>query len=241
MTLQTDPSKIRPESILKLALALLRERYGRKTIDYLALCNQMKSIRQDLTVQHIRNRFAVEVYEEHARMALENGDFGEFNQCQTQLTGLYEANVGCSNETEFTSYRILFQLSCDGRSHANLLHDLQALRGDQTNSPLVRDALKVCQALYSHDYQEFFRLSRVSSPLGQLVISRHFKKVRKSILQSASKSYRTQVPLSWLSKQLNFDSVKECRDFLGPQAQIQSDPTQSGEFLVDLKSCLMES
>ena len=67
----------------------------------------MKALRQDLTVQRIRNSFTAEVYEHHARVALANQDLGEFNQCQTVLKTLYGEGVS-GQEVEFLAYRVLY-------------------------------------------------------------------------------------------------------------------------------------
>jgi hypothetical protein len=47
--------------ILQKALAHFLQEYKKGTV-YDNLISQFKSIRQDLTVQHIRNSFTVEVY-----------------------------------------------------------------------------------------------------------------------------------------------------------------------------------
>ena len=70
LTSAPDASEVRPEHILKEALHMLKEKWRRKSADYKYIDDQFRSLRQDLTVQHIQNNFCVEVYEAHARIAL---------------------------------------------------------------------------------------------------------------------------------------------------------------------------
>lgn len=134
LTSAPDPSTVRPKPVLERALARLQERWSNKEVEYLYMCSQLKAIRQDLTVQHIKDEFTVQVYEYHGRVALEEvrtldgvsmqptveltlslcvrtlqGDLNEYNQCQTQLKELYRMGLsGC--QLEFTAYRILYYL-----------------------------------------------------------------------------------------------------------------------------------
>ena len=55
LTSAPHPSVVRPESVLWKALKLIKDKWADDVVDYVYMCSQLKSIRQDLTVQHIQN------------------------------------------------------------------------------------------------------------------------------------------------------------------------------------------
>jgi hypothetical protein len=106
MRLTTFPKAedVRPLHVLKKSLAHIKSQFIQDE-DFEWANEQLKSVRQDITVQHLRCPFVLEVYEIHARILLEHGDLDEFNQCQTMIrnltTPIYDSDD--SSKEEFTS------------------------------------------------------------------------------------------------------------------------------------------
>lgn len=110
LTSDVNPDHVRPISVLKESLTKVQQAYN-KDNDYETACEQLRSIRQDLTVQGIANPFTVTIYEIHARLALENGDISQYQQCSAKLLDLRitnRKNLKKMKIDEFDCYRLLY-------------------------------------------------------------------------------------------------------------------------------------
>eukprot|EP00118_Oscarella_pearsei_P010848 m.68842 g.68842 ORF g.68842 m.68842 type:complete len:761 (+) comp35559_c0_seq4:75-2357(+) len=210
LTSAPDPSLVRPVPVLKKALEMVRGKWKEKQ-NYRWTCEQMKSIRQDLTVQCIRDVFTVEVYESHARIALEKGDREEFNQCLTQLRALY-AETGVGHVIEFTAYWILYLLLTKNTTDMNVA--LSSLSRKMKEEPPVKHSLHLRSAWALSNYHKFFRLYRTAPNMGTSLIDMFVQRERLTALRVFAKTCRPTIPVSYLKSELGFDSVDECRSFL---------------------------
>ena len=185
LTSAPNPATIRPQHILEQSLKLVKERW-RQEANYHHVCDQLKSIRQDLTVQCIRNDFTVSVYETHARIALEKGDHAEFNQCQVQLRALYDAHLnGC--QYEFLAYRILFYIF---NGDANDMMTLfTSITMETREDPAVSHALSVCRAWLLGNYHSFFQLYLYAPNMSGHLMDLYITRERKSAMKKITKAY----------------------------------------------------
>lgn len=192
---------------------------------YAFICDQLKSLRQDLTVQRIRNEFTIQVYEWHARLAMEMGDLGEYNQCQGQLKILYEehhqqqleqqSGENChlssiplytlvAGEGEFTAYRILYLLHTQNKAEMNTL--LKELTPVQCNHPSIQHALQVQSAMSRGNYHHLFQLCKPDKVPGggYHLIKWWIGRERKRALLVMCKAYRPHLEIFFIARELGF-------------------------------------
>lgn len=162
LTAPPRPETVRPLRVLRKTLEHLIMKWKNEG-NYNYICDQFKSLRQDLTVQHIQNDFTTRAYELHARIALEKADIGEYNQCQSQLRGLYKRKLG-GHPGEFLAYRILYLIyTCNRTDMNDLLANIKPV--DRADAA-VQHALRVRSALALGNYHRFFKLYLDTPNLG---------------------------------------------------------------------------
>jgi hypothetical protein len=185
LTSAPNPDTVRPLDVLKKTLEHLKKKW-RDESNYVYICDQFKSLRQDLTVQHIKNDFTVNVYEIHARISLEQGDLGEYSQCQTQLRALYNQNLG-GHPTEFKAYRILYFIHTCNRTDMNDV--LSELTTADKAERAIKHALDVRSALALGNYHRFFQLYLDTPNMGAYLMDMFVARERLAALAAVCKVY----------------------------------------------------
>ncbi|KAI7851636.1 SAC3/GANP/Nin1/mts3/eIF-3 p25 family-domain-containing protein [Circinella umbellata] len=210
LTSAPDPATVRPPKVLKKTLELLKTKW-RDEQNYTYICDQFKSMRQDLTVQRIRDEFTVTVYEIHARIALEKGDLGEYNQCQSQLKQLYAMGIN-GNVMEFTAYRILYYLHTQNWSDINSI--MFELTAEQKQNDLVKHALQVRSALSTSNYHRFFKLYVSAPQMGGYLMDQFVERERVRAMLILCKAYRPTMSLEFIQNELAFERQEDLLKFL---------------------------
>merc|ERR1719223_483102 len=211
LTCAPEPWEVRTGAQLKKSFKAVLAKWKDEN-KYKWTCEQLKSIRQDLTVQCIRDEFMVEVYETHARIAIEAQDHAEFNQCQSQLAMLYKDGKKSNNKAEFAAYSIIYCLYT--KNMTDMTKRLSQLTEDMANEQIISDALKLRSHLCLGNYLAFFRIYKRSSPHMKMLVGKFIERERRKAICTIVKGFRPSFPVSDIAEQLAFDDEKEALQFL---------------------------
>lgn len=212
LTSAPKPDKVRPPRVLKQSVAHIKAIWRDATQEYDWVCRQLKSVRQDYKVQHVENSDVVDVYETHARIALENKDLGEFNACVAQLQDLFHrVDTPDRIRDEFASYRILYNLLV-GAPEWEQAKILSLFTAVERKRNATQFALQVRQAVVTGNYHNYFKLiSRPPSKTMMSYILVHFHdRMRFRALAAMAAGYGSAppglVPLRFILRQLGWSS-----------------------------------
>jgi len=231
LTKEPDASIIRPEAILKKTLELLLTKWHNKEVTYDYIADQFRSLRQDLTVQQIKNEFTARVYEENIRICLECDDINYFNQCQSQLMDLYRQGVVSENKPEFLCYRIIYYTL--GEANNDLNKALTGLSEQDFASKEIAFAMRLRHHYTTGNTKAFFQMYKRGFLLTRNLIEMFIHRIRILSLRIITKSFGEKISAQYLSELLGFDSVEKFIEFITASKGILSEDKQ---FLMNKES-----
>jgi hypothetical protein len=252
LRLTTFPNvqNVRPQPILEKALQHVKTEY-KINQNFEWANDQLKSIRQDITVQGIRTDFCLEVYEAHARILLENGDLSEFNQCQSMIRNITkgkdiwleheEDHERMSNgkllrqtaqhSDEFCAYQLLYTIVQNSWSDFN-----KALgEAADISGPSSQHAFQVVQSVIHNNYRLFFRLYRSSPNLSAYLMDFLVKRVRAEAYDRIIASFRPTLDIEYFRDALQFQDSGEATEFLNNSGAVYVQDSEA-KWLVDCKA-----
>ena len=206
-----DPSMYRPPDVLRESFKYCMDKFH-NTRNYVYIRDQLRSIRQDLTVQGIEDEFSVLVYETVTKLAIEHLDWDNFNQALNPLESLYADGFGKEeNIAEISGYRIMYLIGF--KDVTGLYSFIPLLDANIYASQPVQFALEAWKAISQTYWPKFFQLYSEATPLMRNVMTISIPSVRFEALEQIRRSIRTP-SLEDYRTFLYFDTLDETKKYL---------------------------
>ena len=181
-----ETTKVRPYEILKKSFTHVMGKSKEK--DYKWVKNQLKSIRQDMLVQDIRDSFTWDVYVCAATEAIRNSDAGELTQTLAHLKRL-EHHVCISDQAkmEISAYRILFHTLRENFNKVD--EEISLLLPKNRGYGCIRHALMFSAAYSSHNFFLLRKLVPKAPNSGKLVVDIFLPSLRLTMYKWIIQAY----------------------------------------------------
>ncbi|OIR58958.1 MAG: uncharacterized protein A8A55_0248 [Amphiamblys sp. WSBS2006] len=163
LTTEPDPKDIRPLPVLKLAMKNIEKHRKKKNYNY--VLDQLRAVRQDITLQNIENAFAVYVYETNIRVAIECDELDQYAQCYSCLESFYSSFPQYTqNKEEFVSYHLLYLALIHNTAELN-----RVFRKTTRAGPLGKAAEFVVATLQANTNRQAKLALQIENPAKYLV------------------------------------------------------------------------
>lgn len=217
-----NPDVVRPKEVLEKSYRLLVSKW-KKEHNYSYACDQFKSIRQDLSVQHIKDQFTVKVYQTNALVCLEAWDMGEYNKCLTCLNELEDVyNIPIS--AEFKMFRMFYLLHTQRTSElSEYLRQLHAKSKRELAHGKIRFALDVVGAVLSKNRPHLFALYRLADEHQKHAMSGFLLRERLGTLAALTNSLRGTISFDQVRQYLALGSEEEARAFVAQYVKLDEE------------------
>lgn len=138
----------------------------------------------------------MECYEENSRISLEEGDMGQYNQCQSALWDLYKSGIYFTKESmsKYIGFQLL-SLILELKDQ-QFEHMLVRLEVEQLESEYVQNVLKYAEvyrrlrrALKIGNYPELFRFYRSQDVTTRSLVDQYMEKLKAMCLAMMCKTY----------------------------------------------------
>lgn len=206
--------------------------------------SRTRSIRKDITQQHLISLQSVSLIEKCARFHIlcafylceeEMNAFDpkineeNLSNCLQTLKHFYHdlelRSIVCQNEAEFRAIDVLINLR-----NSETLSELKHYKPSIRNSQVVRFAVKIYQAFHSKNYIRFFQYARRANFFMSCILNRYFNQFRFEVILILCRAYTTgksnsvvNYPTENLIKQLVFDDLDDLGSFC-ESADLEYDP-----------------
>lgn len=203
-------NNVRPVTVLEKAFTHVTAKGAEEGPVWLA--DQLKAIRQDLLVQGVEGAFAWRVYDAAAKLALEEGDKGEFTQILTQMRKMVHSPQSSAaaeyqqrSVMEYLAYRLLF--TCLQRDHSALNEELLLVTPQARRFGSIKHAMLFIRAFAGQNHWKLVRLTHKAPNLGGSVIDLFLPSLRLLAYRRALKAYVPGIPFDVLGRQLFYPTA----------------------------------
>ena len=219
--------------------------------------DRTRAIRQDFTLQSLKDNNFIKINEQIARFHILMGHllceypkeafdpFQNTEQLRKVLTSLDEIYTdlsngiehqvddkqeGLRNESEFRAYFILTHLE-----DKNILSKLTSFPFRIIQSKQVQFALKCCCSSYETNYYDFFRFCSNANIFEFCLLNEHFTQIRKNSFTGIVNSFSPNIPIpiEYFVDIFGFENEEECNEFFTSQQVLSKNGLVYCKNLVD--------